>query len=67
VIPPQAITSCPSGSRRKATGTVALGVGVCDRFDLFADGGWTVVVLSNYKPPVGERLADRILEPLAAQ
>ncbi|HEX2188097.1 MAG TPA: serine hydrolase domain-containing protein [Longimicrobiaceae bacterium] len=39
--------------------------GICGRMDTLRDGGWTVVVLSNYDPPVCEVLARRVLASLA--
>ena len=41
--------------------------GICDRFDTFLDGSYTVVVLVNYDPPVCEDLADALIDLLARE
>jgi CubicO group peptidase (beta-lactamase class C family) len=42
------------------------GVAICTDLDVFADGGWTVVVMSNYDAPLCGTLKESITAMLAA-
>ena len=41
------------------------GVAICNDIDIFADGSWTVVVMSNYDAPVCQTLKQSITDMLA--
>ncbi|HEX8390978.1 MAG TPA: serine hydrolase domain-containing protein [Longimicrobium sp.] len=43
------------------------GVAICDQSDYFADGSWTVIVLSNYDAPFCADLKDEIVDVLTYQ
>src|SRR5207249_2380369 len=45
-----------NGRRVAGHGGGGQNFGICDRFDTFLDGSFTVVVLTNYDPPVCEDL-----------
>jgi len=53
-----------NGVRHVGHGGVAYGV--CADFKMLPDLGYTVIVLSNYDPPVAQNLADRIIKIIAA-
>jgi CubicO group peptidase (beta-lactamase class C family) len=42
------------------------GVGISTQFDLYLDGGFTVVILANYDPPIALRLGRLLQESLMA-
>ncbi|HEX2209343.1 MAG TPA: serine hydrolase domain-containing protein [Longimicrobium sp.] len=42
------------------------GVAICNEMDIFADGGWTVVVMSNYDAPMCGTIKESITAMLAA-